>query len=104
MAGDRLRIVMSSIMRRTKWAQLKHLIAPVLEIALQQPQPFKTAASPANRSPNAALAASFNPESLKTRHAFGVNREENHRAGREHGYAGKELAISSADRKPHLNS
>ncbi|RUW85394.1 hypothetical protein EOA29_04930, partial [Mesorhizobium sp. M1E.F.Ca.ET.063.01.1.1] len=31
-------------------AQLDHLIAPVLEIALQQPQSFKTEASPANRS------------------------------------------------------
>lgn len=34
MAGDRLRIVISSIMRRAKRAQLGHLIAPILKIAL----------------------------------------------------------------------
>jgi len=32
-----------------KRAQLGHLFAPVLKIALQQPQSFKTEASPANR-------------------------------------------------------
>lgn len=45
-----------------KRAHLGHLIAPVLKIALPQPQSFKTEASPAKSvPPNAASAASFNP-------------------------------------------
>ncbi|MER9690183.1 hypothetical protein [Mesorhizobium sp. M0139] len=47
MAGDRLRIVMSSIMRRRSGLNSAHLIAPVLKVALQQQQSFKTEASSA---------------------------------------------------------
>ena len=49
MAGDRLRIVMSSIMRRRRGLNSAISVTPVRKFALQQAQSLKTRASTANR-------------------------------------------------------
>ncbi|MDX8535896.1 hypothetical protein RFM41_33490 [Mesorhizobium sp. VK25A] len=61
MAGDRLRIVMSSIMRRRRGLNSTISLLLFSRLRFNSRNPSKQKRHPQTDPPNAALAASFNP-------------------------------------------